>query len=389
METVTLRFFLGANTPDGFVGHTDALYDPRAGWRVFLIKGGAGSGKSTLLRAVAAAMQERGLDVECLVCSSDPRSLDGVRVPAVRVCVLDATAPHVVEPRYWGAVETLIDLTGAFDAEFLADHAAALMDATDRCAVAHARTRRLLSGAATLLGDNRRLAAAALNTAKLARATDALARREFGATAKPVRTCERGREHRRFLSAVTPEGEVTLYDTLTALAPRIFAVEDEHGAVAAAMLERLREEALDAGQTVIPCFCPLDPLGKPEHLILPDAGLAFTTANRHHPADFPVFRRIHATRFTDTAALGAHKQRMQFNRKAADELLREAVQSARGALNIHDDIERYSHAPMDREALQAISGRALARITAAADRRLGADNEKTEPETSDSVEKEP
>ena len=28
-----IRYFLGANTPTGFVGYTDDLYDCRGGWR--------------------------------------------------------------------------------------------------------------------------------------------------------------------------------------------------------------------------------------------------------------------------------------------------------------------------------------------------------------------
>ena len=32
-----IRFFLGANTPSGFLGYLDDLYDARDGWRAYLI----------------------------------------------------------------------------------------------------------------------------------------------------------------------------------------------------------------------------------------------------------------------------------------------------------------------------------------------------------------
>ena len=45
-----LHFFLGANTPQGFVSRFDQLADWREGWREFVLKGGPGTGKSTLMR---------------------------------------------------------------------------------------------------------------------------------------------------------------------------------------------------------------------------------------------------------------------------------------------------------------------------------------------------
>ena len=43
-ETKTpIRFFMGANTPGGFVGYLDDLYDPADGWRAYLIKSGPGT----------------------------------------------------------------------------------------------------------------------------------------------------------------------------------------------------------------------------------------------------------------------------------------------------------------------------------------------------------
>ena len=89
-----IRFFLGANTPVGFVGYTDDLYDAGDGWRAFIIKSGPGTGKNSLMRAAEKAMLERGLEVEAIRCSSDPGSLDGVLVPALKAAIIDGTAPH-------------------------------------------------------------------------------------------------------------------------------------------------------------------------------------------------------------------------------------------------------------------------------------------------------
>ena len=48
----TLSFFLGANTPDGFVSHFDSLLQWQEIKEVVILKGGAGCGKSTFIKTL-------------------------------------------------------------------------------------------------------------------------------------------------------------------------------------------------------------------------------------------------------------------------------------------------------------------------------------------------
>lgn len=84
-----VRFYLGANTPVGFVGYLDDLYDAGDGWQAYIIKSGPGTGKSSLMRTVMNTMSELGQEPEAIYCSSDPRSLDGVLFPKLKICILD------------------------------------------------------------------------------------------------------------------------------------------------------------------------------------------------------------------------------------------------------------------------------------------------------------
>lgn len=45
------------------------------------------------MRAVMTAMTDRGLEVEAIHCSSDPGSLDGVLVPALKAGIIDGYRP--------------------------------------------------------------------------------------------------------------------------------------------------------------------------------------------------------------------------------------------------------------------------------------------------------
>lgn len=345
-----VRFYLGANTPVGFVGYLDDLYDPGDGWQAYIIKSGPGTGKSSLMRTVMNAMSERGQEPEAIYCSSDPHSLDGVLFPKLKIGILDGTAPHIIEPRYWGAVEQIVNLSACMDGRLLHRQHAAVIAATDACSAMHARCRKFIGAAASLLGDSARLLQEFTNGEKIARTAARIAAREFGGHSGTP-----GRERRRFLSAVTPEGIVTFHETIQTLCPRIYAVEDEHGAASRLLLEDLRHRALEAGLDIITCACPLAPHDKLEHLLIPSLGLAFTTSNSWHKADFPVYRRIHAARFTDAEGLRSKRQILSFNRRAARELLNEAIQIAADAKAIHDKMEQFNIRAMDWEKAEEIT----------------------------------
>ena len=90
------RFFLGANTPQGFVSRFEQLSDADAGWRTFVIKGGPGCGKSSMMKKIAEKLMESQNNIELIHCSSDADSLDGVIIPGLKVSIADGTMPHVV-----------------------------------------------------------------------------------------------------------------------------------------------------------------------------------------------------------------------------------------------------------------------------------------------------
>ncbi len=90
------QYFLGANTPSGFYSLYHELSDPDKFRQVYVIKSGPGSGKSTLMRRVGRHARAAGYDVEEILCSGDPGSLDAVIVPALGAAVVDGTSPHVI-----------------------------------------------------------------------------------------------------------------------------------------------------------------------------------------------------------------------------------------------------------------------------------------------------
>lgn len=361
MFQAPVRFFLGANTPQGFVGYAHELYDAEDGWQAYLIKSGPGTGKSSLMRRLYEQMTALGIEAEVICCSSDPSSLDGLVFPELKKCILDATAPHVVEPTCWGAVEQLVPLSVCADETVLHPHTAEILAVTRENQALHTRCRKYLHAAAALLRENRRMGAAALDEEKIHRLAQRTAAREFGNKRDGA-----GRLTHRFLSAVTPEGPVVLHETLQSMCPRIYVVEDEHGAAARMFLADIAGLAQKAGVDGIVCPCPLAPEDGPEHLLFPSVGVGFTTSNAFHTVDFPVYRRIHATRFAAPEQLRARRQIHSFNRRAARDLLTQAQALSAEAKAVHDKMEEYSAKAMDWDAVRAMGDAVIQRFTEAA-----------------------
>ena len=183
-----VTFFLGANTPSGFYSLYDQMLPPQEARRIYLLKGGAGCGKSSLMKRVAAALEEAGESVEYIRCSGDPDSLDAVIFPRLKAAIVDATAPHVMEPRLPGVVESYVDLGRFYDHRALAKQREEVAAATDGYKSHYKRAYRCLTAAAQLAEDNRALLLSpSLEAKTLKRARGILSREVKKRAISPVR----------------------------------------------------------------------------------------------------------------------------------------------------------------------------------------------------------
>lgn len=349
-----LHFFLGANTPQGFVSRFDQLADASDGWRAFILKGGPGTGKSTLMKRMISQVEDRCPQIEMIHCSSDVDSLDGVIIPAIKTSIADGTAPHVIEPKYPGAFEQLVDLSGCWDEHLLYERRKEIMTLAARISRCHEHCCRFLAAAGSLLSDNWRIALDATEITKLQKAAARIASAEFkdGGNAP-------GHESVRFLSAVTNKGPVLFHETANALCSRIYLIEDSYGASSRLILNALRSRALESGLDIISCYCPLSPFEKLEHLFIPSLQLGFMTSNDFHHPDVVPYKVIRSRRFTDEETLKKSRRRLTFNRKAAQQLLNEAAFLLAEAYELHNQLETYYIAAMDFSAVDSVISRLL------------------------------
>ena len=100
-------YFASANTGDGFVNFLDKISEDGF---MYIVKGGSGTGKSTMMKNIARHFWEAGYSVEYYHCSTDPQSIDGIRIVEKNVAVVDGTAPHIVNPHIVGVTHKILDV---------------------------------------------------------------------------------------------------------------------------------------------------------------------------------------------------------------------------------------------------------------------------------------
>ena len=95
MENIK-HYFLSANSYAGFYNNYKYLNSKTSSGFTFILKGGPGTGKSTMLKTIGKHFVSSGYKVEYFHCSSDPQSLDGIRLVDFNISVVDGTAPHTM-----------------------------------------------------------------------------------------------------------------------------------------------------------------------------------------------------------------------------------------------------------------------------------------------------
>lgn len=343
-------FFLGATTPAGFKGYFEPLRR-EPGMQMYLIKSGPGCGKSTLMKRLAQTAEQQGEPIQRIHCASDPDSLDGVIFQQQNAAIIDATAPHTVEPDAPGADEIVVSLYHTIDAEKLASHREEVKELFARNAALRARAARYIASAGSLMLDSRRAEACSANFEKVRRYAKRLCTRLLPRLPETAHA----REELRLLSAITPKGMVFFHGTIPALADRYVVFRDDYGAVSRLLLELIRAEALARGYHIITCPCAMHPEDQIDHIFLPELRLAFLTDNHWHPVQIPGVQAVRCTRFLDRENLAGFRARLRFNERAASELLDQAVALMAQAKNCHDELETYYRASVDFKEVDCIT----------------------------------
>ncbi len=344
MNDYNKKYFLAANSCEGFYSSFVDNYSAQDGWRAYLIKGGPGTGKSSFMKYIAVTAQKKGIPFELCVCSSDPNSLDGIILPSKKIIVLDATPPHAVEPTFPAVCEEIINLGAFWDSDKIAKHREEVIEVTLKNKLLHKMASGYLKATGELLFDNYKTALACTDKEKTARFAEMLCKRYL------KRANNIGSEQVRFIEGISPLGIIAYSKTVTENHKNIIVISDNFGSAANIIMQTVRKNALSLGHKIITLKNPFLPSVITDHILIPELSLAFVRENEYMHFDCDA-RRIHARRFVNNAKLHNSISRIKFSKKIIRELLLSSAETLSKAKAVHDELEKYYIDAMDFVAL--------------------------------------
>lgn len=328
-------FFFGANTGEGYKNTPDERLNEKNCDVKIYIKGGPGTGKSSLMRKFCERAEKAGYRVTRYFCSSDPCSLDALFAEREwrRIAICDATAPHVFDMTYPGAISFVFDLSEFWRGGELRSERQKIIGLSELKSNAYDSSYRALRSA--------------LETQKLADSvSESVFRRD-----KAAKFCE------RVSLKFKPDGLRTVFGYTTALsmsgAVRLASLEpgcssgafvDDSFGTDKLLLRLLYEKLAERG---VGLFVSLDPLDGSIESIM-------TIADRYMWSRRPfgiAEKIVNCERFTDREA-SKHRNRYRLIKGCAASLISEALHYLGSASEHHFELEKIYTAAMDFECAE-------------------------------------
>lgn len=376
---MTNHYFLGGTSAAGFqTRFQEVIREP--GYFTYILKGGPGTGKSTLMKRLASYFSEGTIDA--YRCSSDLHSLDAVVLHEKKVIIVDGTAPHIFQPEVPGVAQTLVDLGAHWDQTKLVQEEMGIRRCLQENARYHRRARSFVTALTAVKGSIYEQAFDRLQHQALARAfpdlLDTLLK-EVPGEASGKASGKIGTVSYRQLSAITTEG---YYSQKPPKGTRQFWIYDPWYGAGIQILTQLREAVSALGYDVQISDCVLFPTHQLEHLSIPSLNCRFslissmdqlTAAASENPPvqdERPVSEAsvsknknsgppLDCRKFYD---LGEEESALWRAAALAISLEKEAADSIRKALEIHDQLEAFYIGALDFEALDGVAEKLIHEI---------------------------
>lgn len=260
----------------------------------------------------------------------------------------------MVEPQYPAAVDRYINLGRFYDVAAAKAARPEIVHHTRACSAAYQRAYQALGAARQVDGGAAALMAEGLNREKLLRRTDGIIGRELRGKGSG------GKDAYRFLGSLTCRGPIWRFDSVQALCPRIYQLQDSYG-LAAPMLQRLHAAASAHGYPAVVCLDPEQP-ERIQHLLIPELGLAFVTSREGMTFTGPSYRRVRLDAMVDAAHYKRCKARLRFSSRVSGALREEGLEALREAKAAHDRLEAVYHPHVDFAGVEQLTRAELARV---------------------------
>lgn len=339
------HFFAGSHTAYGYHSLYNNILNYR-GRRFIILKGGPGTGKSTLLKKVGAGLLDKGYDMDYFHCSSDTVSLDGIASPALKVGVIDGTAPHVIEPDFPGVYDEIINLGDFWDEKKLLPHRDVIISLGRDINETFKAAYSFLAEIKLSRDHLDRYTVHLLNTRKINRITcEVIDKVIAGETYNGL-----SRERHLFASAVTPEGVVNHYDSIFSKCSEFYLLKGSPGTGKSKLIGTVCQALHTRGLEMEVFRCPIDP-EKIDAIVIPEKSAAVIKVTDFQPFNLSSHRILHRE---ELSLNHFYPSRDQWTENLLKEfgsnfnnLLKKAVSCLERAKRLHKEREAYYMAAMD------------------------------------------
>lgn len=348
MEEVK-NYYAGSNSSLGFYSlYEEALKGLE---QLYILKGGPGTGKSTLIRQVGHAVAEKGTAIEYLHCSSDNGSLDGVVIPSLKIGIVDGTAPHVIDPKYPGVVDCIVNLGDFRDDAKLKAHKNKIVELTDKIGETFSKAYEAFAEARNVHDVLESIYLSAMDFREAHQVTEELKGKIFTKNAENEEHVPTVRH--RFFGAATPEGPVHFYDNLTEDVSKRYIVKGRAGTGKSTMMKKIATHAESLGYDVEYYYCAFDPESI-DMVIIPGLETAILDGTDPHTFDpdrendevVDMFIRCIDPSIEVEQADAIHETETSYKNK-----MKQGTRYLSDAKSFHDELEAYYGQAMDFEAI--------------------------------------
>lgn len=260
----------------------------------------------------------------------------------------------MIEPQYPAAADRYVNLGQFYDIAAAKASRAEIVRHTQAVSAAYQRAYRAFGAARQMSDSAAALMLEGLDAGKLLRRTDGIIGRELRGKGSG------GRDEYRFLGSLTCQGPVWRFDTVQALCPKVYQLQDAYG-LAAPMLQKLHAAAAVRGYAAIVCPDP-EHIDRIQHLLLPELGLAFVTSREGMAYTGPSYRRVRLDAMIDPSYGRRYKSRLKFTARVANALRAEGLEALREAKASHDALEAVYHPHVDFDGVSRCAAEELSRI---------------------------
>lgn len=323
-----------ANTSSGVVSYFD--YILRDADRVYILKGGPGCGKSTFMKRIGYELLNEGCNVDFVYSSSDVNSLDAVVIKDINVVIIDGNMPHMIDPKYPGAVERILDFGDYWDIDYLRANKECIKQYIDRLDKEYKELFAIL-GRAKLIHDRwEKEYLIGMDFDKAEEITNNLIHDIIKENID-----NNGKELHRFSGAMMPQGNINFYENLTEDIKNRYIIKGRPGTGKSTMSKKVAKAALDAGYDVEYYHCAFDPESI-DMVIIPDLSFAMLDGTAPHVFDPDRGDRV-VDMFAciDTTIVHEEESPIKDIEKEYGEEIEKAREVYKNIKKLHDELESF------------------------------------------------